>query len=230
MYNDCIMAFYLTLSIFFFSRRKIYISATFLTLSLGIKTGVYAVFPAFLGCVQMQHGSINLILVILIILVFQVISALPIVYRPVGQFFGFTNYYTPYRWYLFQSQLYPGTQMSGITKRRGANFEWSVYWVFLNEKLYNEFVTINNYKRVFMLYNFCYFFIRRNCFPLCYKNLKMSILEQKVNFKCTQRLMNKCLEIILIQYVVSCAILPGGHENFQIWYINFVPMTIFFAG
>lgn len=51
MYNDCVMAFYLTLSIYFFANRNIYVAALMLTLGLGIKTGIYAVFPAFLGCI-----------------------------------------------------------------------------------------------------------------------------------------------------------------------------------
>jgi hypothetical protein len=32
-----------------------------ISLGLGIKTSIYAVFPAFLGCVQWQYGTIPLI-------------------------------------------------------------------------------------------------------------------------------------------------------------------------
>jgi Gpi18-like mannosyltransferase len=51
LYNDCLMTFYLVLCLYFFSKKMIWLSAAVFSFSLGIKTGVLAVVPAFLGCV-----------------------------------------------------------------------------------------------------------------------------------------------------------------------------------
>ena len=62
------MAFYLTLSLYFFGRRQIFLAAGMLTLGLGMKTGIYALFPAFLGCIQWQFGLDELVVVVFIII------------------------------------------------------------------------------------------------------------------------------------------------------------------
>ena len=116
-------------------------------------------------------------------------------------------------------------------KVRGANKEWSIYWAFLPTPLYYKYVLTSIYTVVFLAFNVYYFFIRRNCFFQCYDNLlrDMRIKDGKPTML-TQRSINKCLEIIVVSLISSCIIMPGGHENFQLWYINFIPMAIFIAG
>ena len=38
------------------------------------------------------------------------------------------------------------------------------------------------------------------------------------------------IEIMFIMYVGSCQLMPGGHVNFQLWYIQLIPMLLFMSG
>jgi hypothetical protein len=71
MYNDCVNAFYLVLCLYLFLIHKsIKGSALMFSLSLGIKTGVLALLPGYLGCVMWQYGRGSLVKGVLIILLY----------------------------------------------------------------------------------------------------------------------------------------------------------------
>ena len=98
-YNDCLYIFYLSLALYnFFITRNLTTSAIFISLGLGIKTSMYAVFPSLFGCIQWQYGTIPLIKFVMIIVIIHVITAAPFIF-----FDGKTKVYD----YLQQSTLMP---------------------------------------------------------------------------------------------------------------------------
>ena len=77
MFNDSILAFYILFCMYFVSKNKPIAGALCLSLSFSIKAGAILLFPGFLGWVQYQHGTIKLLVSIIILISFQLIIALP---------------------------------------------------------------------------------------------------------------------------------------------------------
>lgn len=77
MFNDEIMMLYLILAVYFMLKSSPLVASFFLTLGLSVKAGLLLLIPGFLGSIQMNHGTIKLIMCILLIIGFQVVIALP---------------------------------------------------------------------------------------------------------------------------------------------------------
>lgn len=60
-----------------------------LALALSIKTGAYLIFPGFIGCIAWQYGIIPLVGFLIIIVVFQLVIALPLYFTPAATLLGF---------------------------------------------------------------------------------------------------------------------------------------------
>jgi hypothetical protein len=74
--------------------------------------------------------------------------------------------------------------------------------------------------------NVYYFFIRRQMLVGCVERLGDSI-QLITNYKVTAAERSRCIEIMLILYVSACQLMPGGHENFQVWYVDLIPIVLF---
>ena len=76
------------------------------------------------------------------------------------------------------------------------------------------------------------FFIRQNSFPRCFSNLLNTFDSQKVKnlgVK-TQLDIRFTCEVILIQYMCGIVFMPGGHQQFQYWFIPIVPLLVGMIG
>jgi len=77
MYNDEVMMMWLVIAIYLVLQNRPMLASLVFTWALSIKAGVLLLMPAFLGQMQYNFGTVNLIKSIIIILAVQVIVALP---------------------------------------------------------------------------------------------------------------------------------------------------------
>lgn len=92
LYNDQFMAFFCVLGIYFIICKDMpLISAYMFTISLGIKAGAILFMPAFFGIIMYRYGLTRLTMCLIIIIVWQIIIALPFVMYQLG---GQTNFKT----------------------------------------------------------------------------------------------------------------------------------------
>jgi Gpi18-like mannosyltransferase len=70
MYNDQIMTLYILLCMYFTLANKPLLATFFFTLGLSVKAGVLLLLPAFLGQMQYNYGTVNLLKSIAIIIGF----------------------------------------------------------------------------------------------------------------------------------------------------------------
>ena len=117
-------------------------------------------------------------------------------------------------------------QGGNVYKDRAAGFKFSVFWKFLTVNDYNTYVKTAIAMKIILLMNVYYFFLRRCMLTGCLERLVDSAYG-KTNFKVTVADRTKCIEIILVLYVSACQCMPGGHENFQVWYLDLIPIIFF---
>lgn len=139
------------------------LASFFLSCAIGIKAGAILLLPAFLGTIQYRFGIAYLITSMAIILALQVAFAAPFL-----EYFGGK---TSFETYLKFSKLLGGDADNTHAKGKGAVYEFSIYWKFLSEKTYNspEFIVYTTRAIVFL--NIWQFFVRKNAFPQCIRNL-----------------------------------------------------------
>lgn len=70
MYNDQIMTLYILLCMYFTLANKPLLATFFFTLGLSVKAGVLLLLPAFLGQMQYNYGTVNLLKSIALIIAF----------------------------------------------------------------------------------------------------------------------------------------------------------------
>jgi uncharacterized membrane protein len=70
MFNDQIMMLYILLCMYFTLINRPMLATFFFTLGLSVKAGVLLLLPAFLGQMQYNYGTVNLIKSIALILAF----------------------------------------------------------------------------------------------------------------------------------------------------------------
>jgi predicted membrane-bound dolichyl-phosphate-mannose-protein mannosyltransferase len=68
LYNDAILGFYIGICTYMIVSNKFYFASMFLSLAISIKIGAILMLPTFLGLVQLHYGTIQLLIVILIML------------------------------------------------------------------------------------------------------------------------------------------------------------------
>jgi hypothetical protein len=121
--------------------------------------------------------------------------------------------------YFSLSQIIPDGQ---YTKMRGANFKETYYWSFLGEELYDALVKREMATVPILAVNTYYFFVRRNCLFQSLKNIFKFSSETKLTAK-GQR---KIFEVVSMCMISSVVLMPGGHQQFQFWYIYLLPIVI----
>lgn len=73
--------------------------------------------------------------------------------------------------------------------------------------------------------NFYYFFLRRLCVGQCLTNL---VRWPDGNMKEKDRKL--ALELLVVSYLSGICMVPGGHQQFQIWYQELIPMALAMTG
>ena len=76
-----------------------------------------------------------------------------------------------------------------------------------------------------LIVNVYYFFIRRWCLPGCLVNL-VKLPNGTLSHK-SQRL---AIELLMIAYLSGVQLVPGGHQQFQMWYWDLIPFAIEMVG
>lgn len=110
-------------------------------------------------------------------------------------------------------------------KARAAGRQFSVFWKFLSVADYNKWILTEHMMKVILALNVYYFFLRRCMLTGCIERLSDS-LKCITNSTVTLGERTKCIEIILILYVSACQFMPGGHENFQVWFVDMIPIIM----
>ena len=132
MSNDCLMSLYVSLAIYFYFRQRIYVSAFFVAVALSITSGTYLIIPAFLACTLYQYGLLPSLVYFTIIILFQLVIALPLYFTPAALLMGFEDGAQTSLWdYLVQSSL-----ITWNTSNAWAPYDKSVFWVWLGQVRY----------------------------------------------------------------------------------------------
>ena len=90
-------------------------------------------------------------------------------------------------------------------------------------------------KNSMLLVNIYYFFIRQWCLPQCLTNLVQTFTNPKFSLNrsppsLTWRNQKKVIELMVICYISGAQFVPGGHQQFQMWYWDLLPMAIEMLG
>ena len=72
--------------------------------------------------------------------------------------------------------------------------------------------------------NVYYFFIARFCFPRCFSNLLSTFSSSKPKMSFKDRKL--VIELVVVMLVGSAVFVPGGHMQFQIWYMQLIPFCL----
>lgn len=168
MYNDQIMTLYILFCMYFTLANKPMRASFFFTLGLSVKAGVLLLLPAFLGQMQYNYGTVNLIKSIALILAFQVLVAAPFI-APLGE--------TSVADYLVKSKL-TGAGRNGFAGALphwdylAAHVELTVFWSWVDPGCYfDKECFADRVKMCIVLLNVYHFFIRKWCTIQCFKNL-----------------------------------------------------------
>ena len=114
-----------------------------------------------------------------------------------------------------------GGDGKGGTRGWGAQYQFSIYWRFISEKVYYSDDFLFYTKCTVICLNIWHFFIKKNALWKCLKNL--------INFKCrepTHEDIKFTIETLFLGYMCGIIMCPGGHTQFQFWYTYMLPILI----
>ena len=95
--------------------------------------------------------------------------------------------------------------------------------------MYYEQWFVDWLKKSMLLVNIYYFFIRQWCLPKCVYNL-FDTFKAKGKPILTWALQKKAIELLVICYIGGVQFVPGGHQQFQLWYWDLMPLAIEMVG
>lgn len=78
--------------------------------------------------------------------------------------------------------------------------------------------------------NIYHFFFRKKCLIPCLQNLFRTFATDRPMGILTQASQKKTLEILLIGYICGIVLMPGANQQFQFWFICFIPLLIDMVG
>ena len=61
------MSMWLVMAIYYYANRQPFMGTIFYTVGYATKTGALLMLPAILGCLQYNHGTINLVVCVILI-------------------------------------------------------------------------------------------------------------------------------------------------------------------
>jgi len=205
LFNDSFLALYVALAVYMITRNRPIYAAAFLTLSLSVKAGAMLLVPSFMGWIHYQYGTFKLICAIALIISFQVLIMLPVSFDPFAQLVGFQAGMTHWYDYLKYAKFLGGDK----DRQYGSSYEWTIYWQIVGGKIFKSPWFADMLKKLMVLVNVYYFFIRRGCLPQCFSNL-FNTFRQTSN-KLTWAKQRMAVELLLICYISGVNFVPGGH-------------------
>ena len=123
--------------------------------------------------------------------------------------------------------------MGGDAEKRGASFEHTILWMFVGRDSYEKPLFLTVTKLMIPLVNVYYFFIRRGLLWGCVTNVfktfssKFGILNSPPLTLKDRRLL---VELFVVCYMSGISWVPGGHIQFIIWFVDFVPLILGMTG
>lgn len=110
----------------------------------------------------------------------------------------------------------------------GAQYEISLWWRFVPEEMYYKDSFLTFLKLCMLAINVWYFFIRRNCLPQCLSQLVGTFGKAKNVMTALDR--NLCIELLVVTYIAGTCFVPGGHQQFFLWFIQLIPLQLMMIG
>merc|ERR1712178_536112 len=112
-----------------------------------------------------------------------------------------------------------------------AHRDLTIFWGFIPEHIYFDKAALSDKLKIGMLaVNIYHFFIRKKCLIPCLQNLFRTLATQRDMGILTQKRLKETLEILLIGYICGIVLMPGANQQFQFWFICFVPLLIDMVG
>lgn len=150
------MAFFQVVAIYLLVKGRVFWASLSLSVALSIKAGAVLMLPVFLGTVQYRFGFKYLIIALFTIFALQIAVAAPFI----EQFGGKTTIAT----YLTRSKLLGG-DTDNHAKGRGAVYQYSIFWKFISEEMYNSNEFLIYTKTAIFFLNFWLFVVKQNAIP-----------------------------------------------------------------
>jgi len=145
----------------------------------------------------------------LIIFVMQVAMAAPFLFDTVAKALGWSIGGNTDMWhYLYSTKILarPG-EIS-----HGSNYEYTLYWSFISSEIYHSLQFIDFLKILMLSVNVYYFFILKNCFPQCFKQLMNTFSPNKAKLLEVKQFQRKqAIEMMIICFISGICFVPGGH-------------------
>lgn len=99
--------------------------------------------------------------------------------------------------------------------------------------MYYEQWFVDGLKKCMLLVNVYYFFVRQWCVPQCLSNV-VGLFDCSRNLLYPHKLkwssQKKAIELMVICYIAGAQFVPGGHQQFQMWYWDLLPLAIEMVG
>lgn len=222
---------YVVICMYLLARNRPIWAALFLTLSLSVKAGAVLLVPSFFGWIHYHYGTQNLAAALLVVVLFQAALMLPLCFDPFARMIGFQGGGTHWMDYLKYSKLLGGDK----DRPYGSDYQWSIYWSWqmVSEKTYYNDAFFYFLKISMLMVNVYYFFIKMQTLPKCLDNL-FSSFDSKFSLmrrvKLTWRHQRVLLTLMMVCYLAGAQFVPGGHQQFQMWYWDLLPMMIEMVG
>jgi len=115
----------------------------------------------------------------------------------------------------------------------GATYGNTIYWQLVGPGMYWQPWFCPLLKKCMLAVNVYYFFLRRWCLPQCLINLTKTFDGSQSLFKSqpfTRAQAKMGVELLLVSYVAGVCFVPGGHQQFQMWYWELIPIAIEMVG
>ena len=199
MYNDEVMVIYMLLTIYFsITKRPIYASI-FLAIAMSIKLTAIFLIPAFMGITMANYGVPMLFKSIGIILVLQIIVALPFLVSE-----------TDLKTYFLRCIKYHDKDFPLTSTKTG-----SIFFTFLPDHIYyGKHWGMMDIVRVLALSLTVYhFFIRKMMLKPCLDILMDSWYKNLEGIK-TQARVRLTTEILVLGFYINVILMPGAHSQF----------------
>lgn len=153
---------------------------------------------------------------------------LPFVSNDFASYFGMYTPVTNFWRYMRYSKFTPDKK-----RMHGSSLDNTIFWNRIPFHIYYKKWFIEMLKKIMMLINVWFFFIRMNCMPQCVLNL-LDFMNPKWNPLNSQPLSLKNqrlgVELMLICYISALQFVPGGHFQFMMWYEELIPLFVEMIG
>ena len=186
-----------------------------------MKAGALLLIPSMLGSIHLNHGTITLLVSVFLVVAYQVLLAAPFL-----EIFGGE---TSIRDYVWMSKLTgagrDGNQGAGeFFNFVAATQGLSIFWTWMPEEFYYNFWGLGIFSKIAIpTVNAWFFFGTKNCLPECLDNL-FNTFSKTPQGVVTHEQRRRTLQILIICHICGICFMPGGHAQFQFWFVCLMPI------